>query len=51
MKQEKSKKLRLTMTTLQVLTISLGRDEQKAVKGGTDNSGVGSTAVPVYCKP
>jgi hypothetical protein len=48
---KKEKKLRLGRITLQNLNTALDKNEQKAVKGGTDGGAPGTTQVPIYCKP
>jgi len=44
MKEKNEKKLRLGKATIQ----DLNKDEQKAVKGGTNNGQAGTTDIP-YC--
>ena len=47
MKQKKEKKLRLSKETVQDLDTVLDRDDQKWVKGGSQD--MGPTLVPIYC--
>jgi hypothetical protein len=49
MKQKKEKKLRLSKETIQDFENVLERDDQKWVKGGSQNEYVGITQVPVFC--
>jgi hypothetical protein len=49
MKQKKEKKLGLGKETIQDLDTVLDRDDQKWVKGGSQNDYVGTTQVPVFC--
>jgi hypothetical protein len=49
MKQKKEKKLGLGKETIQDLDTVLDRDDQKWVKGGSQNEYVGTTQVPVFC--
>jgi hypothetical protein len=47
MKQKKEKKLRLSKETILDLDNVLERDDQKWVKGGSQE--MGPTLVPIYC--
>ena len=49
MKEKKEKKLQLGKVTVQDLTASLERDEQKAVKGGSLCSNTGTTEMVIFC--
>lgn len=48
---DKEKKLQLKKITIQNLNALLDREEQKAIKGGTDVVPFGTTDVPIYCRP
>lgn len=49
MKGERVKKLHLDKLTIQNLSAVLDRDEQKRIKGGSENCQQGTTQVPIYC--
>ncbi len=49
MKEKKDGKLRLNKITIQNLDSVLGRDEQKVIKGGSDNNQPGITNRPIFC--
>ena len=51
MKPKKEKKLHLSKETIQDLDIVLETNDQKKVNGGTGGVVLGTTQVPVYCKP
>lgn len=51
MKKNSGKKLTLGKVTIQDFQESLERDEQKAVRGGTDVKPAGTTDLAVYCRP
>ncbi|MCK4761752.1 MAG: hypothetical protein KAW12_06085 [Candidatus Aminicenantes bacterium] len=48
---EKEKKLKLEKSTVQNLNTILDREEQELLKGGTNVVPMGTTAVPIYCRP
>jgi hypothetical protein len=49
MKRKRATKLNLGKLTIQNLSTVLDRDEQKRVKGGSENGQAGTTQVPIYC--
>jgi len=54
MKTKKDRKLSLGKVTIQDLDSHperLAREDQEAIKGGTNNNCVLTTVVPVFCEP
>jgi hypothetical protein len=52
MKRKEEKRLRLGKLTIQDLDTGhtvLDTDEQKRIKGGSDNAQQGTTQVPIFC--
>lgn len=49
MKEKKEKKLRLGKMTIQNLDSILDRDEQKVIKGGSENNPPGTTDLAIFC--
>lgn len=48
---KKEKTLRLGKITVQTFVTSLGKDEQKAINGGSQMPEPGGTSNPIFCKP
>jgi hypothetical protein len=48
MNEKKERKLRLNKITVQNLD-TLNKDEQKVIKGGSDNNQPGITNRPIFC--
>lgn len=51
MKNKKREKLHLNKITIQNLDDRLDRNDQEAVKGGSNNTDSLTTVTPVYCQP
>jgi len=47
---KKEKKQRLGKITVQSFVTSLGKDEQKAVNGGSEAPQPGGTSNPIFCR-